>query len=100
GESLSLYGVEHVRIDVAPSLILVQGLGSLGLAVGEKTLLEVGRFNSPSYIWAWVENLGLKVADTASMPHVQIASYPSQSLLLSFDPQGKILTNINDVAAV
>ena len=87
---LTARNVEHIKIDTAPALIVLQGHGEWG-SVGEKTLLEVGQFSSPAdaFILAWVKNLGLATpSHVESLP--QIVSYPSQSILLNFQPDSPI----------
>lgn len=87
---LFTFGVEHIRIDAAPERIYLWGADGFG-SVGEKTLLEVGRFSSSptAGILAWVQNLGL-----ATNSHVetvpQIASFPNQSILLNFQPDNPL----------
>lgn len=87
GSTLAAYNVEHVRIDQAPNTILLQGAHGFG-SVGEKTLLEVGKFSSSptAFIFAWVQNLGL--ATTSHVENLpQIASFPTQTLLMNFQPE-------------
>lgn len=90
GYQLAALGVEHIRIDQAPSLINIQGKNGMN-ELGGKTLLEVGRFSSSpdAFILAWVENLGLATSSRVeSLP--TIASAPEMNLLLNFQPEKQV----------
>jgi len=87
--TLFAYNVEQIRIDQAPSVVL---LGSDG-AAGRKTLIEAGSF-SPGLLFSSVENLGLSSA--ANVGEINIVSgNAKQTVLLNFQPSRLNVTGVD-----
>jgi hypothetical protein len=81
-DGLYAYGVDQIRIDVAPVFIVLEGADR---KVGGRTLLEAGRFSEGGYIFSSLDSLGL--ATTDSVQDLSVVSFnQKQIVLLNFQP--------------
>jgi hypothetical protein len=89
-ERLFTYGVQHVRIDEAPTDVFLAGAKDAnGLAtLGDKTLFETNHFSPErsAFIFAFVQNLGLATGSHVETLPIVVSGSPTQSIMMNFQP--------------